>query len=592
MPLLFAVTLFVSASLLFMVQPMVGKMVLPLLGGSPAVWNACMVFFQALLLLGYLYAHKISDIKNPRKQWMIHLAVLALPLAVFAAAAVFSARNTPIAIVEALAPTDEKSPIVSVLLMLTVAIGIPFFVISTTATLLQKWFVFTGHPSARDPYFLYSASNFGSLISLLGYPLLIEPRMSIPAQTWVFASGFALLVGLIYFCGRAAANPIAVPPQNGNAKKPEANPQLSATSSDAPSFARKVKWVILAFVPSTLMLGVTFHMTTDIASVPLLWVAPLALYLITFIIAFGRVPDWFRMVIGNLSPVMILLLVFVLISGVDPGYGVKIILHLLTFFAAALMCHYELARDRPEAQHLTGFFLLMSLGGVLGGTFNALVAPLVFPHPYEYPIALIIACLMVPKLLETDKDAPVEEPEPMPRSIAEAGVQWLPFVLVIANAMLLAMALLGLFWQAPKDFNLFGAGFPTIDSMTTFYVVAGMYLVGVVSVFGVEMYGRSKLKQVGLARQVWEGLPFAARVALLVLANPLALPWATASVLRTGARLSRYLDLVIPIAVGWASMPCAICRARNGSHRHAKASPRLCPCRGKRSWWWRYMRCQ
>ncbi len=423
MPLLFAATLFVSASLLFMVQPMVGKMVLPLLGGSPAVWNACMVFFQALLLLGYLYAHKLSDIESPRKQWMIHLLVLTLPLTVFGLAAVFSARHTPIAIMEALAPNDERSPIISVLLILTVAIGIPFFVISTTATLLQKWFVFTGHPSARDPYFLYSASNFGSLISLLGYPLLIEPRMTIAAQAWVFAGGFALLVGLIYFCGRSAANPIGVPPPltpTGGSKigaktgpnsveSKDANTPVAEAPNEPPSLARKLKWILLAFVPSTLMLGVTFHMTTDIASVPLLWVGPLALYLITFIIAFGRVPEWFRMVIGNLAPVMILLLVFVLISGVDPGYGVKIILHMLTFFAAALMCHYELARDRPSPKYLTGFFLLMSFGGVLGGVFNALLAPLIFPHPYEYPIALIIACLMVPKLLEEKDGPPVSE---------------------------------------------------------------------------------------------------------------------------------------------------------------------------------------
>jgi hypothetical protein len=413
-PVLFAVTLFVSASLLFMIQPMVGKMVLPLLGGSPAVWNACMVFFQALLLLGYLYAHKLSDVQSPRKQWMIHLAVLALPLTVFGIAAVFSARHTPIAIMEALAPSDNVPPIVSVLAILTVAIGVPFFVISTTATLLQKWFVYTGHPSARDPYFLYSASNFGSLISLLGYPLLIEPRMTIDAQAWVFAGGFALLVALIAYCGRAAANPIAGATLPG-ATKGGANASANAPAKDAapvaagdpPTLARKLKWVLLAFVPSTLMLGVTFHMTTDIASVPLLWVGPLALYLITFIIAFGRVPDWFRMVIGNLAPVMILLLVFVLISGVDPGFGVKIILHLLTFFAAALMCHYELARDRPAPQYLTMFFLLMSVGGVLGGIFNSLLAPLVFPHPWEYPIALIIACLMVPPLLaESDPDAP------------------------------------------------------------------------------------------------------------------------------------------------------------------------------------------
>jgi hypothetical protein len=164
------------------------------------------------------------------------------------------------------------------------------------------------------------------------------------------------------------------------------------------------KWTALAFVPSSLMLGVTFHMTTDIASIPLLWVGPLALYLITFIIAFGRVPSWFRILIGNLAPVMILLQVFLMISGVKPGTGLELLLYNLTFFAAALMCHYELARDRPAPQYLTTYFLIMSLGGVLGGIFNSLVAPLVFPLAYEYPLALIIACLMVPNLNPPEHD--------------------------------------------------------------------------------------------------------------------------------------------------------------------------------------------
>src|SRR5262245_39577537 len=176
--MMFAVTLFVSASLLFMVQPMVGKLVLPLLGGSPAVWNACMVFFQALLLLGYLYADRLTKKGTPKQQWLIHTGVLALPVAAFIMAIAVSDRPTPIAIAESLAPTDESSPILSVLAILTIAIGVPFFVISTTATLLQKWFTYTGHPSARDPYFLYAASNLGSLISLLGYPIFIEPNLT------------------------------------------------------------------------------------------------------------------------------------------------------------------------------------------------------------------------------------------------------------------------------------------------------------------------------------------------------------------------------------------------------------------------------
>ena len=158
------------------------------------------------------------------------------------------------------------------------------------------------------------------------------------------------------------------------------------------------KWTALAFVPSSLMLGVTFHMTTDIASIPLLWVGPLALYLVTFIIAFGRVPWWFRILIGNLAPVMILLLVFLMISGVNPGVGVSLLLHLLTFFAAALMCHYELARDRPSPQYLTTYFLIMSAGrrARAASSNSPFALPLVFPLAYEYPLALIVACLMVP----------------------------------------------------------------------------------------------------------------------------------------------------------------------------------------------------
>jgi len=425
-PLLFAATLFVSASLLFMVQPMVGKMVLPLLGGSPAVWNACMVFFQALLLLGYLYAHHVSGKYPPRQQWLLHLLVLGLPLAAFVLAVMFGSRHSPIAIAESLAPDGDSSPVLSVLLLLTVAIGVPFFVVSTSAPLLQKWFTCTGHPSARDPYFLYSASNFGSMISLLGYPLFIEPYLTITEQAWVFAIGFALLAAMVAFCGHAAANPIGVPPGTSqlpankqlqksgqqNGQQLDANRPVAPLGGEPPpTLARKAKWITLAFVPSSLMLGVTFYMTTDIASIPLLWVAPLALYLVTFIIAFGRVPEWFRIVIGNLAPVMILLLVFVLLSGVNPGIGITLLLHLLTFFAAALMCHYELARDRPSAQYLTEFFLLMSVGGVLGGIFNSLLAPLIFPHAYEYRIVLVLACLMVPRLLETEDTATEKKKE-------------------------------------------------------------------------------------------------------------------------------------------------------------------------------------
>ncbi len=418
MPILFAITLFVSASLLFMVQPMVAKMILPLLGGSPAVWNACMVFFQALLLLGYLYAHRITQRLTPWNQWILHLVVVALPFLSFLLAIIFGSRHTPIAIVESLAPTGDANPVLHVLALLAVAIGIPFFVISTSAPLLQRWFAYTGHPSARDPYFLYSASNAGSMISLLGYPLLIEPNLSIVGQAWLFAIGFALLASLVYLCGHAATHPVSVPPPKnltsyGSGKRKNSfdsrsagTGETAASSAEAdaeppPTLWRKLHWIALAFVPSSLMLGVTFHMSTDIASIPLMWVIPLSLYLLTFIIAFGRLPSWFRIVIGNLAPVMILLLVFTMISRVVSGHmGLEILLHILTFFAVALMCHYELAYDRPSTKYLTEFYLLMSVGGMLGGIFNAIVAPLVFKHAFEYPIVLIIACLLVPSLAQ------------------------------------------------------------------------------------------------------------------------------------------------------------------------------------------------
>jgi spermidine synthase len=401
-PLLFAVTLFLSAGLLFMVQPMVGKMILPLLGGSPAVWNACMVFFQALLLLGYLYAHFVTTRLHPRRQWAVHLLVLMAPVAAMGLAVVAGPKHVPIAVADALAPSGDTSPVVSVMALLLVAIGVPFFVSATSAPLLQKWFAYTGHPSARDPYFLYAASNAGSLLSLLGYPLFIEPNMILAGQAWLWAAGFVVLIGLILACGRAAANPVGVPPEGENLPRP-GKPATAAATEPPPSPGRVVRWVALAFVPSSLMLGVTFYMTTDIASVPLLWVIPLALYLVTFIIAYSAViPPWFRLVVGNLAPVMILLTVFVTVAQgfINTGTGLTLLLHNATFFAVALMCHYELALDRPSPAHLTGYFLWISVGGVLGGIFNALVAPVVFTGASEYPVTLVIACLMVPPLGE------------------------------------------------------------------------------------------------------------------------------------------------------------------------------------------------
>jgi hypothetical protein len=445
-PLLFAVTLFVSASLLFMVQPMVGRMILPLLGGSPAAWNTCMVFFQAMLLLGYLYAHKLTNRFAPRSQVGMHMAVLGVTILIFVLAVTFSPNHSPIAVVRGLAPQNTPYPMFGVLTLLFVAIGVPFFAVSTSAPLLQRWFAYTGHSAARDPYFLYAASNAGSLLALLGYPLVLEPSLRLIEQAWMWAGGFILLTGLITLCGRQL-----VGASIQSAKSPgRVQPAMPAPSDPgpAPSWGQRLRWIGLAFVPSSLMLGVTTYMTTDIASVPLLWVIPLALYLLTFIIAFARMPNWFRPLIGNVAPVVVLLLVFVLTSQQTLTTFWMLGLHLLTYFLLALLLHTELAHERPPPAHLTNYFLWISVGGVLGGVFNALVAPIAFPLPYEYPIALAVGCMLIPKLDEFTAVVPSKSAgQTSPNQGRDALVRLLD--LFIPLTMLAAVAALTLLpnWQ-------------------------------------------------------------------------------------------------------------------------------------------------
>ena len=398
MPVLFASTLFLSAMLLFMVQPMIAKMITPMLGGSPAVWNTCSVFFQTLLLFGYLYSHNLTTRFEIKTQLKVHLGVVALAIVYLFANAALSSANSPIGIYKSLAPQGESYPIFGVLLLLTAAIGLPFLIISTSAPLLQRWFAYTGHESAKDPYFLYAASNTGSLLSLLGYPFVIEPRFLPVEQAWIWTGGYLVLLVLVYFCGQAAVHPLRPVEIRGKAaKSPEsAEPELENTK---PTWLRKLRWLGLAFVPSSLMLGVTTHMTTDIASVPLLWVIPLSLYLLTFIIAFAKTPDWFRPLLANLSPVLSLLLVFVLVSNVmgnRPFYG--LLIHLVVYFFTALLMHTELAKARPSVNYLTEYFVWISVGGMFGGLFNALIAPIVFPMDYEYPFAITVGCLLIPVL--------------------------------------------------------------------------------------------------------------------------------------------------------------------------------------------------
>jgi SAM-dependent methyltransferase len=382
--LLYALTLFTGATLLFLMQPMVGKMILPLLGGTPAVWSTCMVFFQAALLGGYAYAHALTSRLRPSRQVLVHVAALALPFAVL-----------PLAVNPRLLRGGETNPILDVLTLLSLSVGLPFLVVSATAPLLQKWFTHTGHPGARDPYFLYAASNLGSMLALLGYPTLVEPRLHLQGSSWLsqttlWSVGYGLLAVLTALCALTVwLKPAA---ESAPAADAEAAPE---PIEERPRWARRLYWIVLAFVPSSLLLGVTTYITTDLAAVPLLWVLPLAIYLLTFILAFGRWPRLLHHLVVALALPLTLLVIFLMVSALPERIWVVVLWHFGLLFVLALACHGALALDRPGPRHLTEFYLLISVGGVLGGLFNALVAPLVFSSLIEYPLMMVLACVLL-----------------------------------------------------------------------------------------------------------------------------------------------------------------------------------------------------
>jgi hypothetical protein len=375
----FTVALFMSSTLLFLVQPMFAKMILPLLGGTPAVWNTAMLFFQAVLLGGYLYAHASIAWLGVRRQAAVHLLVVALPLLVL-----------PISVPSGWVPPNQGQT-VWLLVLLTVSLGPAFFVVSSTAPLLQSWFSTTRHRSSGDPYFLYAASNLGSMLSLLAYPLIVESRLRLADQTRIWTVGYGLFVVLIAGCA------VAVWRRTRTEDRAAATDRPAEVSVSEPlTLVRRLRWIALAFVPSSLMLGVTTYLTTDIASVPLLWIVPLSLYLLSFILVFSPTLARSRGPLVRVLPLFLLALgVVVLLKATGPTW-LMIPLHLCAFFAAAVVLHGELSRDRPSTRHLTQFYLWIAVGGVLGGLFNALIAPVVFNSVVEYSVAIVLAALLMP----------------------------------------------------------------------------------------------------------------------------------------------------------------------------------------------------
>ncbi len=650
----FAVSLFVSSTLLFLVQPIIGKMILPLLGGTPAVWNTCMVFFQAVLLVGYAYTHSLSTWNSRRRQVVVHLALLGLPLLFLP----FSLGDWE--------PPTEHNPVFAVLWLLLGLVGLPFFVVATSAPLLQKWFTHTGHPAAKDPYFLYGASNLGSMLALVLYPVVVEPYFALDAQSTLWTCGYGLLLGLVVMCGLlvwwsptppalALESPLFTPEGRGMAPPPTlpsveasaavqpakkhrrrgpaagksfqvppvpdpAQPQrlrwlglaavplsvllvvthylsqhLAAEAilwaigwgvyalgflfvcrnspwkwlEDAPltfllgqpmvlvgffvlllfsitlpagimfvlslvvlliplyflcgkfvgqaaglpgtalgwwlrgiglaaalgglfvlwhfaidfsfwvrfgfflqlslvmllyflcggfvgpaagvpaavvTLGRRLRWVGLAAAPSSLMLGITTYLTTDIASIPLFWVIPLALYLLTFILVFLRWPvTWVEKphtAVLWIGPLGLIALVLIVVGKIAIPMWALFLLHILVFFLTALVCHGELARDRPAPAHLTEYYLWMSVGGVAGGLFNGLLAPMFFWFGVvEYPLAGLLAILLRPSLVGNKTLIPGDSQPARPTSLGLTLDFLLPFAVGVVSYVILGQLL-------------------------------------------------------------------------------------------------------------------------------------------------------
>jgi hypothetical protein len=371
LPILFAITLFTSAFLLFLVQPLFAKLVLPRLGGSPGVWNTCMVFFQSALLAGYAYAHLVSLRTRIRWQIILQIALLVVAFVLL-----------PIRLGED-APPTSSTPVFWLLKALALAVGIPFVVLATTSPLLQRWYARATRN--RDPYILYSASNAGSLLALLAYPVAIEPVWTLGAQSNGWRWGFGLYALGVAACGIALW-------RRDNAKGTR---ELERTPAEpAPTWKRRLFWLLLAFVPSSLLLSVTTYLTTDLAAIPLLWIVPLALYLLTFIIAFARPPGIQPLFLARWLPLVLLVVVCTLVTEATEPMELLLFVHLGAFFFISLFCHARLAADRPSTAHLTEFYLWMSGGGVAGGIFNALIAPVVFSGVVEYPLILVLAAFL------------------------------------------------------------------------------------------------------------------------------------------------------------------------------------------------------
>jgi hypothetical protein len=390
----FTVALMAGAGLLFAVQPMFARFVLPLVGGSPAVWTVSVMFFQAALLAGYAYADWSLRRWGVRRQAVVHLAVVAVPLA-----------TLPIGLPDGWTPPAGGEPAWWLVGALGVGVGLPFFALATGAPVLQRWFADLPHPRAADPYFLYRASNLGSFLGLLAYPLLLEPAFGLRSQAQLWSAGYVAWAAIVALCavvvlraGHRHADAGAA--DAADARPGESEPQAAGADGGRPPLGRDyLRWITLAALPCSLLLSVTTTLTVDLAPVPLLWVVPLAGYLLTFVVAFSgsRSAGATLAAARRAYPMLALLVLVALLFKVGRPLWLVAALHLAAFAAAGLACHGRLADERPHPRYLTRFYLCLAFGGALGGVASSLVAPAVFDGLLEYPIALLLVFLFLPR---------------------------------------------------------------------------------------------------------------------------------------------------------------------------------------------------
>lgn len=404
--------------LLFAIEPFAARQILPIFGGSPAVWNASVMFFQFELLAGYLYAHVLTKYMPQKIQYLVHTMLLGLALALPVGLAGHDVLPQGV-------NAGNAAQVWVLVKMLLKSVGLPFFAVASAGPIIGYWFGRANHKYSHDPYFLYAASNVGSVVGLIAYPFLIEPFLDLDTQArwWriglaVFFVAIVISVLLAMYHQYASASNRVTADRTASDTGTMAHGTLLAQPI---SLGRWIKWVLLAAMPSSLMLGVTQYLSTDIAPVPLLWVVPLGIYLLSFVAAFSRFGDAVGHIAAKLWPFVAIILLAAFLLHARQPILLLVLLHLVALAVAGCLCHAKLRADRPPIQSLTTFYLALAIGGALGGVFNTLLAPMVFNDLYEYPLLLGLTCLALPRSLASDS------------AISRLSLHhlWLPAVIVV-----------------------------------------------------------------------------------------------------------------------------------------------------------------